>query len=565
MVQASLEWLARVMLAIRAIFVAMARQDGIEQTEYQRILERLDLLLQRIERLETYLGIPYEPGQSVSLPTDTEGRGTRLELNVGEYGLAWAGSIILFLGIIFLTLYTYRQGHILAANSLAYATAGILFFMSRFWRRNILHLSRLMAAGTTVLLFYSTARLHFVTDTPVIGNAFLAVFLLIPIILFQFYLALSYDFAPFAVLAVLLGMITALLADQLIFTFFLASIILGTAVFLSIRKSWLSISFIALLLAYGGHLLWLFNNPLAGHPIQLSTNQASSIPFLFLFAAIYSIPYNLSSKSSETHPLMIVTLILSCFLFAASTTAEAFIDSPARVPLITLLAAGLLIIFSVIQWQRTRLQLPAAVFASFAFMALSISIASHESFPQAFVWLGLQSLLVLSMSLWFRSKTLVVVNGFIYSGILLGYFVISPVSHLANFTFAIVALISARILNWKKERLTLQTGILRNVYLGIAFVLILYGLYRAVPSNYVTLSWTAAAACYFFLSYLLNNVKYRWMGTLAVIVTVVYLLVVDLPRLSMTYRIIAFLFLGAMTLLISLFYTRIRHLLRSRR
>jgi uncharacterized membrane protein len=105
---------------------------------------------------------------------------------------------------------------------------------------------------------------------------------------------------------------------------------------------------------------------------------------------------------------------------------------------------------------------------------------------------------------------------------------------------------------------------LRNLYLGIAFVLILYGLYRAVPREYVTLSWTAAAVCYFFLSYLLNNVKYRWMGTLAVIVTVFYLLIVDLPRLSMTYRIIAFLFLGAMALLISLLYTRIRRLLSTR-
>ncbi len=545
-------------------FVAMGRQDTIDPTDIQKILEQLGLLLQRVERLEKYLGIPYQPGQIAPLQADTEERGTRLELNIGEYGLAWAGSIILFLGIIFLTLYTYRQGHILAANSLAYATAGILFFMSRLWRKSIPHLSRLMAAGTTVLLFYSTTRLHFVTETPVIGNAFAVVALLIPIVLFQFYLALSYDFAPFAVLAVLLGMITALLADQLIFTFVLVSVVLGTAVFLAIRRSWSLVPLVAVFLAYGTHLLWLFNNPFAGHPIQISGNRDSSIPFLFLCTAIYSVPLIFNKKALVTHPLTIVTLIMNCFLFSALTGLEAFTYSPARVPLITLLAAGLLVACSVLQWHRTRFQLPAAVFATFGFMDLSISIASHESFPQAFVWLALQSLLVLSMSLWFRSKVLVVVNSVIYSGILLTYLVISPVSHLANFTFAIVALISARILNWQKERLTLQTGILRNVYLGIAFVLILYGLYRAVPAQYVTLSWTAAAACYFFLSYLLNNVKYRWMGTLAVIVTVVYLLVVDLPRLHMTYRIIAFLFLGVIALLISLFYTRIRHLLSTR-
>ena len=211
-----------------------------------------------------------------------------------------------------------------------------------------------------------------------------------------------------------------------------------------------------------------------------------------------------------------------------------------------------------------RLELPSAFIASFGFLNLSVSIAIHQPFPGAFILLSLQSLLVLSMSLWFRSKALVVINSLIYCVILVLYLAISPASHLATFLFAVVALISARILNWKKERLTLQTGTMRNLYLGIAFVLILYGLYRAVPAEFVTLAWTAAAVCYFLLSYLLNNVKYRWMGTLALIVTVFYLLIVDLPRLNMTYRIIAFLFLGVMALLISLFYTRIRRLLTTR-
>jgi uncharacterized membrane protein len=66
------------------------------------------------------------------------------------------------------------------------------------------------------------------------------------------------------------------------------------------------------------------------------------------------------------------------------------------------------------------------------------------------------------------------------------------------------------------------------------------------------------------LSYLLRNIKYRWMAMGALLVTVLYLFLVDLARLDPRFRVAAFLFLGLMALVISLFYTRIRHLLGKR-
>jgi hypothetical protein len=538
----------------------MGKEDSIDSGKYQKIIERLDHLLQRIERLETYLGIPYEAGHELPPKTTNVDSGTRLELNVGEYGLAWAGSIILFLGIIFLTIFMYRQGHFVIANVLAYTTAGVLFLLSRYWRRGITHLSRLMAVGTTVFLFYATARLHYFTANALIGNSAVVIPLLIPIVALQFYWTLSYGFSPFLALAVFLGIGTALLANHWFFTPLMIFAVFAPAVRIAIRKRWLTMWLISMVLVYAADLIWILNNPVAGHPIGLSPFCKSNVPFLFLIAAASIVPILFGQSEFVVHPFTIVTLILNCFVFSILAIG-AFYESPALMAIVSLIAAGFLVAASVLQWTRRHLELPSAFMASFGFLNLSISIGLHEAFPGAFIYLALQSLLVLSMSLWFRSKALVVMNSLIYCGILFLYLVLSPSSHVATFLFAVVALISARILNWQKERLTLQTGALRNVYLGIAFVLILYGLYRAVPAEYVTLSWTAAAVGYFFLSYLLNNVKYRWMGTLAVIVTVFYLLIIDLPRLNMTYRIIAFLFLGVMALLISLFYTRIRRLL----
>ena len=149
-------------------------------------------------------------------------------------------------------------------------------------------------------------------------------------------------------------------------------------------------------------------------------------------------------------------------------------------------------------------------------------------------------------------------NSLIYIGILLAYFVLSPSSHPVNFSFALVALASARVMNWQKERLTLRTEMLRNVYLIIAFALVFYGLYRSVPAQYITLSWTLTAVGYFLLSYLLNSGKYRLMAISAMLLTVVYLFLVDLASLDPRFRVAAFLFLGLMAVMVSLYYTRIR-------
>jgi uncharacterized membrane protein len=68
---------------------------------------------------------------------------------------------------------------------------------------------------------------------------------------------------------------------------------------------------------------------------------------------------------------------------------------------------------------------------------------------------------------------------------------------------------------------------------------------------------------YFLLSYLLRSNKYRLMAIAGMLVTVVYLFLVDLASLDPRFRVAAFMFLGLMAVMISLYYTRIRKPLRS--
>jgi hypothetical protein len=356
-------------------------------------------------------------------------------------------------------------------------------------------------------------------------------------------------------------MVASLLIDRTHVELPLVATFSAAAVYLAISRGWQKLLNASIVLAYAAHLSWLLNNPLAGNPVQAVREHHYHLVYLFLYAAIFSLPSLLNKQLAIDEVSSVAMIFLNCLGFSFLVFLAAMTHFQEKFPAISLGVFGLLLISSIALWIRTSHQLGPAIYAGFGFMALSIAIYGYAAIPGSFLWLSLQSLLVVSIALWFRSKVLVVVNSFIYVGILIAYFVLSPSSHPVNFSFALVALASARVMNWQKERLTLRTEMLRNVYLGIAFVLIFYGLYRSVPAQFVTLSWTLTAVGYFLLSYLLKSGKYRLMAISAMLVTVVYLFLVDLASLDPRYRVAAFLFLGVMAVMISLYYTRIRKLL----
>ena len=102
----------------------------------------------------------------------------------------------------------------------------------------------------------------------------------------------------------------------------------------------------------------------------------------------------------------------------------------------------------------------------------------------------------------------------------------------------------------------MRTDGLRNLYLFETFFMVLYSLHQVVPDQYVTLSWTIAAALYLVMSIVLHNIKYRWMAIFTFIATAIYLFVFDLANLQVGYRVIAFLFLAVISLTASVYYTK---------
>jgi hypothetical protein len=480
---------------------------------------------------------------------------------VGEFGLAWVGSAVFLLGIVFLMAYAFSLGHQALASLLGYLAAAGLYALARAWRNGYPYLSRILEGGSLSLVFYTTMRLHFFSAGPLVGSAYVSLGLLLLVVALQLFLAVHHHSQALAGLATLSGVTAAVLIDATHVSLPLVAANCAAAAYLAVRCGWRRLLVAATALAYAAHLLWLLNNPVAGHPVHGVAEHQYNLAYLFVYAAAFAWPALVWGRARAEDARLLAVVLCNCLGFSLLTLLVVLTHFQKGYAAVYLAIAGFFLLASVLQWLGTHRPLSPAAYACFGYLALSVAIYGYAAVPTSFLWLSWQSLLVVSMALWFRSKALVVVNSLIFVGILLTYLAASPSSDPVNFSFALVALGSARVMNWQKERLTLRTEALRNVYLSVTFAMVLYALYRAVPGEYVTLSWTAAAVTYFSLSRLLGNVKYRWMAVATVLISVFYLLLVDLARLDPRFRIAAFLLLGLMALMISLFYAKVRRLL----
>jgi len=293
-----------------------------------------------------------------------------------------------------------------------------------------------------------------------------------------------------------------------------------------------------------------------GHPIGGNNFHDYNLVYLFLYGAIFSYTPMIKNKGLFPNGFYSSTIILNAIGFSLVLFFVVLKFYPANYTWIFLLIALVCLLYSIFLKFNIQRIFDTAFFACFGFFAISVAVYGYEGLPAAYFMLAWQSLLVVSIALWYRSKIIVLANTFLFAGIMLIYLASSVSVDKINFSLAIVGLATARIINWQKERLTLKTDSIRNFYLITVFFSTLYALYHAFPKEYVTISWSAAAFVYFMLSIFLKNSKYRWMAVMTLAVTAIYLFVVDLAHMSIGYRVVAFLFLAIISLGASLYYTK---------
>ncbi len=355
-----------------------------------------------------------------------------------------------------------------------------------------------------------------------------------------------------------LGFFTALISDSSYLLFFFVSMFAIISVYLKIKYDWNNLYIYTLILSYLIHLMWFLNNPLMGNRMEFVNEPQSNLAFILIYLSIFGMGNLFRKREVPEDTSIIIGTFLNCagalgvsFLILISKFQEQIFS-------FSLAASFVLILFSALFWIREKSQVSTFFYAITGYTILSIAIISRFENPDFFILLSWQSLVVISTAIWYRSRFIILANFIIYLMIFAAYLILAKQVDLASLSFGIVALVSARIMNWQKSRLMLKTEIMRNAYLVGAFVMFPYTFYHIFPAQYIIISWLAVALVYYILSRLLNNTKYRWLALFTLLLTVGYILIIGIVKLEPAYRILSFIVLGIVLITTSLMYSRIK-------
>ena len=553
---------------LKLFFSSDSSSGGNENMEILTLLKKLE---ERVSKLEAALSydtttqpevvMPHADSSEIKKALDEEiddysDKEEKLEYQLGQFWFAKVGIIALGVGIAFFLTFPYKNFPAMLPGIIGYVIAGAFFVLANRTKKNFNYISGYLLGIGLALIYFTTMRLYFFGHQNLVSSLTLEIILLSAVAVIDIIISLLQDSIYFTALSLTLAYSTAIISDASYFLFISLSILSALVVYLKIKYEWNNLVFLGIGLTYFTHFIWFINNPMLGKEIQTITTPEINLFFILIYAAIFSYG-NLFRKNLPEKFSIIASSSLNAFL---SFGLFCLITLSMKQQYLTgyyLLASIIFLTIAIAFWLREKSRYSTFIYAMFGYLALSIAIITEFNSPELFILLCWQSLLVVSTAVWFRSKFIVVANFVIYLIIFIAYLAVEGKVNLISISFGIVALLSARILNWKKDRLELKTEQMRNAYLLSALFIIPYALYFAMPDRLISISWIAVAVLYYVLSLVLKNKKYRWMALLTLLLTVVYVFIIGFTSSDTTYRIISFIALGTVMIIVSLVYKRL--------
>jgi hypothetical protein len=539
--------------------------DALNKADLEKILHRLDSIEERIAFLETSRE-QFKQGQTLDDEESEEDESLFSDLNIslsapfesnlGEYGLAWLGNIVLFFAIVFLWQYFNDAGKPLVSMIVGGISVAGVFIISHYSRRSYTYLSFMFNLFGFLILYYIILRLHFYNAKPLLTNQIFATILLLLVVGIQLFTAVKKQSQLMAGVAFTLALFTAFSSNQMMIFFLISITTTGIVLYSFWKYNWWKPMVFILCIGFVINMFWLHNNPVS----LIKTPGDLTYHFAFVYFSIVAIIYSLLAfrKPNAAYPekFILTAILLAGITYSLLLLSIVFLHFPeAYVPFFMVISI-FCIAYSIILKLYSPWKYSPALYALFGFVGISVSIYGIYHFPSAFLLLICQSFLVLALALWYRSYIITLMNTFLMVTLVILYYNLSGRLQDVNFTIPIIAFASARIIKWQQERLNIKTDFIRNIYLFTLFFTLLYATYKGLPGQYITVSWLCIAGIYFGLSFLIKSTKYRWMAMGNLMVAAVYLFLVDLAKIDLIYRILIFLAFAVTSIVISTYYVK---------
>ncbi len=512
----------------------------------------------RVARIEAYLRLGEPAKAAAAAPPAADKPDEDLEFRIGQEWFAKVGIAALGVGVAFTLCLPYPGLPPAAPSLFGYALAAGLFALARFCPRPFEPVSAPLRATAMALLYLASLRLCYFGERHALGADSPAGWLLLTLTAgANLAIALRRKSTWLIGLALFTGYATAVAVGSpeagmgLIALFSIAAV--AAAVFLG-RPAPIMI---AMPLAYATYAIWALNNPFLGRPVQAIAVTPWAPGVLLVCLVAFSIGLRRSTRGDRENVLANAGVFLNALAGYAVYLLHTFACHDTRLVAFQLAASAALLGLAILH-SNEKDGIGSFICAMTGFAALSFAIIKATHPPDVFVWLSVQSVIVVATAIWLRSRFIVVANFVIFLAILACYVAVAERERGISLGFGVVALVTARLLGWKQQRLELKTEVMRNAYLVVAFLVFPYALFHLVPGAWVGLAWVGAALLYYLLSAILHNPKYRWMAHATLVLTALYLVIVGISRLEPLFRNLSFLVLGAAFLIVSLVFTRLR-------
>jgi len=536
----------------------MAPQPSDPSADPAAPAETLRRLEARIARIEAYLQLT-EPAKAAAAPQPAPAKPDEdLELRIGQEWFAKVGIAALGVGVAFTLCLPYATLPPAVPSVAGYALSAGLLVLARFCPRGLEPVTAPLRATAMALLYLASLRLCYFGDRHALSADSLAGGLLLTLTAAAiFAIALRRRSSWLTGLALVTGFATTVAVGSpalglcLIVVFSLAAVGAG----LSLGRP--APIMVAMPLAYLAYAAWAFGNPFLGHPIQAVAGTPWAPAVLLLCLVAFSAGLRRAARGDRENVTANAGVFLNALCGYAVYLLHTLVCYDSRlVPF--QLAASVALLGLALLHSDEKDGIGPFICAMTGFAALSFAIIKATHPPDVFVWLSVQSVVVVATAIWLRSRFIVVANFVIFLAILACYVAVAGRERGISLGFGLVALTTARLLGWKQKRLELKTEFMRNAYLVVAFLVFPYALYHLVPGAWVGLAWVGAAMLYYLLAAILHNPKYRWMAHATLVLTALYMVIVGISRLEPLFRNLSFLVLGAAFLIVSLVFTRLR-------
>ena len=160
--------------------------DQTDNSIYLELAAKLSALEKRVAQLESVSTTHSTPmvedeDEAINFKFHASGD-TQYESNIGEYGLAWLGNVVLFFGITFLVEFLQISGLKIVSSIFGFISVAGIFLLANYLQKSNPYMARIFNLNAYLLAFYVTMKLYFFTTDPIIASKGLGLILLLIVI-----------------------------------------------------------------------------------------------------------------------------------------------------------------------------------------------------------------------------------------------------------------------------------------------------------------------------------------------------------------------------------------------